>query len=49
MTFFMPNGEVLKYDRIPQVEAKRVCREIRKEQLKQYDELGIVLKPIKRH
>ena len=49
MTFYMPNGDVKEFTSMPQAQAKRVCREIRAEQLKQYDELGIVLKAVRRH
>ena len=49
MTFYMPNGEVKDFAPMPQSQGKRVSREIRQEQLEQYDELNIVLKPVKRH
>ena len=49
MTFYMPNGDVKEFTAMPQAQGKRVSREIRKEQLEQYEELGITLKPVKRH
>ena len=49
MTFYMPNGDVKEFAPMPQSQGKRVSREIRKEQLEQYEEMGITLKAVRRH